>query len=217
MSMRDDLRAQFRRGSEAAEAAEEAAAPKSARKKFFPNRYAGRCDQCGGWVEANEGQRVRGVGDQWFTRHVEPCSGMPDEPDSEWGPASAKLAADDPQPGIYTLPTEDGHVTLRVWRQGEDKSFAPGEYLIEHLVGPDNTDDYQGFAFLKPGGRVVVWKRHRPSPGKGEAEYVKAARLLAKDPDAWLTAKNCRVCNRLLTTPESIEAGIGPVCGGRGS
>jgi Family of unknown function (DUF6011) len=28
-------------------------------------------------------------------------------------------------------------------------------------------------------------------------------------------ARNCMVCNRLLTTPESIAAGIGPVCAGR--
>ena len=28
-------------------------------------------------------------------------------------------------------------------------------------------------------------------------------------------ASTCRVCNRKLTTPESIESGIGPICGGR--
>lgn len=65
---------------------------------------------------------------------------------------------------------------------------------------------------IKPTDEVVVWKRL-----KGTQEH--------KIIDAWFKiitvgipgtrfelAKHCIKCNRLLTNPESIDAGIGPVC-----
>ncbi len=120
--------------------------------------------------------------------------------------------------GTLTLynPATEGHRTLRVRTQPEDAKFAPGERIVALLVGPDNENSYQPFAFLKPDGRVLVWKRYR---GNGEpSRYEKLARMLTQ-PELFEAkgvqyefSTTCRRCNRKLTTPASIASGIGPVC-----
>lgn len=112
----------------------------------------------------------------------------------------------------FTVEDAQGHITFRVERQGKDAAFAPGEVIISRLVGPNNTKDYKGVAFAKPDGKVIVWAKHR-----GDTRLVEALEVLAGDPKAAGKAYakasgNCYRCNHPLTTPESIEAGIGPVC-----
>ena len=119
--------------------------------------------------------------------------------------------------GIFTLSNGgDDHVTIRV-RLIEDK---PGIAAIaEYLAGPVNTTDYAGFAFIAADGSPRIWKRFQQ-----DTRIVRALKAL-------LTADNgqrhaygfayaqasgrCMVCGRVLTTPESIETGIGPTCAGR--
>lgn len=118
---------------------------------------------------------------------------------------------------ITLLNTATGnHRTFRVKTQPEDAKFAPGKRVLALLTGGDNTNDYTQFAFVNDDGTVVVWKNHRGGV------YDVYARMLA-DPAAfeargveyhWEQVR-CRRCNRKLTTPESLEAGIGPDCAGR--
>lgn len=116
-------------------------------------------------------------------------------------------------------PETGGHRTVRIKTQAADANFAPGERIISLLVGSDNTSDYQGFGFVKDDGRVIVWKRYR---GNGTPSAHQRLALMVQYPDhyealgvEYMFSTRCRVCNRKLTTPESIESGIGPICEGR--
>lgn len=118
--------------------------------------------------------------------------------------------------GLYTVEDETSHVTFRVEKQGEDEKFAPGEVIIGRLIGSNNEQDYKGVAFWKADGRVILWKKHR-----GDARLEAALRVLVGDPKAAALryaqeSGRCYVCNRTLTTPESIRDGIGPVCKEKG-
>ncbi len=125
-----------------------------------------------------------------------------------------------PTQGFYTIVLEDdSHVTLRL--KEPDRSYFDGLELgtlvAAYFRGKANDRDsaYKQFAFVFPSGRYAVWKRFQ------DDEYERQQRalhiLLNDDPDEWsreysLRSGRCCKCNRLLTNPDSIQAGIGPVC-----
>lgn len=117
--------------------------------------------------------------------------------------------------GVYTVVFEGGdYRTLQVETQEADADFAPGERIISYLSGPDNTSSYTGFAFLKSDGRVIVWKRFRSDE---HSALIEAARVLVADPRAasaayGIASKHCGICGRPLSTPASLDRGIGPKC-----
>ena len=124
--------------------------------------------------------------------------------------------------GTITMenPGTGNHRTIRIKTQKADANFAPGERIAYLLNGHNNENDYLPFAFVKPNGRVIVWHKHRGTPGN-PSQYDKLAVMIAY-PDHYQElgivyhfAAKCRRCNRKLTTPESISSGIGPVCEGR--
>lgn len=137
--------------------------------------------------------------------------------------------------GTYTIEnTKTGeHRTFSIKTQKPDAKFAPGSRVLALLNGPDNTADYQGFAFITaqaPG--VTVWKSKCGSfvggTYKHSAFEVYATMLVTLVEDAekgklkgnvWHQRGykvhlegSCIYCNRKLTTPESIKCGIGPDC-----
>ena len=137
--------------------------------------------------------------------------------------------------GIYTIQNQaGGHRTFSIRTQPTDARFATGARIAALLKGPDNEQDYQGFAFVaEPGAPLRVWNKKRGSPGQPSV-FEHYARLLAlvDVPDGAeedrrttirlgerayqvLCSVRCLVCNRRLTTPESIRAGIGPICSRR--
>lgn len=121
--------------------------------------------------------------------------------------------------GIYTLTFPSGeHRTFRV-RTEKNGGFR-GKRTLGMLIGPDNTDEYESFAFVNADG-IEVWRRFLGAfadPSKHE-QYAGILWDLAKgvelDGYELRVAKKCLRCNRLLTTPESIAAGIGPECATR--
>ncbi len=131
--------------------------------------------------------------------------------------------------GTYTITNKETgeYRTFRIRTQGADSNFAPGKRVLSLLTGPDNTRDYTGFGFLVTAtlrdGEVLtyvrVWKAAQNSPWMGYVKLVNLV-LILKDPsvlDKYSVEQSCRCirCNRKLTTPESIKAGIGPICAGR--
>ena len=126
--------------------------------------------------------------------------------------------------GFLTVTNETSgqHRTFRVRTQKEDAKFAPGMRVVALLIGPDNTSDYQGFGFVQDNGWITLWKRNRTPQYEGLAKAVRlASRALEKGEETFQTpkatysvklSKRCRVCNRQLTTPKSIETGLGPKC-----
>lgn len=132
----------------------------------------------------------------------------------EQAPVQQRLIHDEVWPGVYTVEEEgapSGYYTFRVALQAEDAAFAPGATILSVLTGPDNNSDYTGIGFLRK-GRLAPWKSRASQVTDPMRKAV--ARLLA-DPESVLRAKHCIQCGQTLTTPESIAAGIGPVCAGR--
>lgn len=131
--------------------------------------------------------------------------------------------------GKYTIQnrTTGEHRTFMVKTQAPDAKFAPGTRIVALLTGSDNDSDasYQGFGFVNFDG-IRVWTAKRGTEaGKKSAWEHYAAMLwsLAVDSGAseyaekysLLMEGRCVKCNRVLTEPESIRTGIGPVCDGR--
>ncbi len=140
--------------------------------------------------------------------------------------------------GTYTVQRPDGsHYTVKVWTAL--KGDLAGKRLISLLVGPNNVEDYKAVAFWNDDRRVAnVWKRFasdvdkRACPLDGfhwstelnvtEKRIACFVGLVLRDSSPWeeqgfryLLEGRCLKCNRPLTTPESIETGIGPVCAGK--
>jgi len=115
-------------------------------------------------------------------------------------------------------PATGNHRTFQIRTQPADSEFAPGERVVALMNGSDNENSYQGFGFVKDNGWIILWKRYRQS-GTYQA-YTRMLREPAhyaeKHDIDYLYEGRCRVCNRTLTNPESIESGIGPVCAARG-
>ena len=121
--------------------------------------------------------------------------------------------------GYFTIVREDGgHRTYRLETKPLTSHFAPGKTIVvELLTGPDNTSSYRGVAFATSTG-LHVWKRFADSGPDLRKDWAAiigdpkgAGKRYAKE------SGNCWVCGRLLTTPESIAAGIGPVCAEAGA
>ena len=125
--------------------------------------------------------------------------------------------------GKYTVrnKTTGEHRTFQIKTQKEEARFKSGCRLIALLRGPDNQSDYTGFGEIE-NDSIKVWYSKRGKNGK-RSEYEWFARMiigLVNEDETWckhyelMVSRNCMKCNRELTTPESIEAGIGPICRG---
>lgn len=123
--------------------------------------------------------------------------------------------------GKYTVQNRvtGEHRTFQIKTQKEDASFAPGKRILSLLTGSNNESDYTGFAFVTEEG-INVWSSKR---GGDFDKYANLLWSLTQDGGLSVFATRyslmvegrCIVCNRALTTPESILTGIGPVCDGR--
>lgn len=117
--------------------------------------------------------------------------------------------------GKITITNPKGeHRTFRI--RTMRGNFAKGSRVVELLTGPNNEQDYQGFGFINQvmdGIKVRVWKKHSESKlFRRFAELMENPNKFTKEGYIYQHEVKCRVCNRTLTTPESIELGIGPEC-----
>lgn len=91
-------------------------------------------------------------------------------------------------------------------------------YLVKRLYGSNNEDDYHfiGIYYADTG----VYKSKAPQDAKPDHDKMLAAflKMLHTDGIEWYPtckfymSSKCACCGRKLTTPESIERGIGPEC-----
>jgi hypothetical protein len=119
--------------------------------------------------------------------------------------------------GVFTVKSlrTGEHRTFQIRTQPKDSSFAPGKRVVALLSGPDNTSDYTGFGFVES-DTIYVWRSKRNGLYERYARMLLRLAEYIRDGDVEVyAATRCRVCNRQLTTPESVESGIGPVCEGR--
>jgi hypothetical protein len=193
----------FHRGPRAGVAARPAA------QSERTNGYGARCALCKVWVEPNQGRLIKSGG-SWRVEHVQPC---PNPGQTHTADLAASQPVDFKVPdGRYTIVWGDHYKTIRVRHQDEFDSFMPGKAVLSYLSGSNNDSDYTSFAHVDETGSVRIWKKHQ-----GNEDLKQAVKVLLGDPKAASQAYAresgcCGVCNRSLTTPESIEAGIGPEC-----
>lgn len=122
--------------------------------------------------------------------------------------------------GIYTMVSgKDGsHRTFRIRTQASDATFGAGKQVISLLTGSDNYEDYTQVGFVID-GHLKTWKKSKGTMfekccqalvsflrGGAAAAAYKANGYRVEE------SRHCFRCHRLLTTPESIAAGIGPEC-----
>lgn len=119
--------------------------------------------------------------------------------------------------GYYTVVLPDGgHRTYRLHTQGKDKKFFPGRQILALLNGPENTTNYYQSCAFVDGQKLTVWRKFDSSK---EAITQRFAAIIGDTEAAGklyaLKSGRCWKCARLLTTPESIQNGMGPECYGR--
>lgn len=102
----------------------------------------------------------------------------------------------------------------------------PKPIFVSVLTGPSNTSDYQFMGCLWPGDNLpLVYSHGKRSRFTETAPSVIAFRWflgkvlhedasLLRQANVWHEG-TCYMCGKTLTTPESVEAGIGPICAGR--
>lgn len=114
---------------------------------------------------------------------------------------------------ITVVLTNGKHFTYRI--ETVKRGDLEGKRIVSLLVGPDNNRSYKGFGFVSTCGRFInLWK-------KCDTEAFQKHRILLVGNaneliTQWLQSGKCKRCGRKLTTPESIERGIGPDCAGKG-
>lgn len=124
---------------------------------------------------------------------------------------------------LFNVRTHNGTLTIVSHATGDHRTvdirtakYADGSLhrIVALLVGPDNNSDYRGFGECTTTG-VRVWRKHQ-----GSQVFCWLARALNHperftDQVDFRFAARCRICDRKLTTPESVASGIGPTCAGR--
>ena len=119
--------------------------------------------------------------------------------------------------GTYTLVnTEIGtYVTLKV--HTAQNGALKGKRIVSKLVGRDNESSYEGFAFIFKDDGINVWRSKR-NPKNWQIMKILRSLIINGERSRWYgkvelkLSKKCMRCNRKLTTPKSIEDGIGPEC-----
>lgn len=115
---------------------------------------------------------------------------------------------------IFTIRnTETGNTfTFKVRQPDSDKP-----HFVSVLTGPQNTSDY---TFLGTIFNKKVYRHGKKSPISFDASSARTFNWFWQHIDDLPDCVEiyhegyCGRCGRLLTVPESIESGIGPVCQG---
>lgn len=146
-----------------------------------------------------------------------PIIGTP-EIDNPTQPATAvSRNTCDIKKGFFTVEREgQRHLTFRF------KTNRRGQTIIGVMHGQNNQTDYVWFGFATNEG-INFWR----SASRGFGEYttlpisrdeaIDCFNAIIGDPDGAgrlyaRESRRCMRCNRLLTTPESLNNGIGPEC-----
>lgn len=118
--------------------------------------------------------------------------------------------------GFYTIvfPAHNTHRTIKIF-VGKYGHFE-GKILIAKMIGNDNMTSYKAIANISDNGKLCVWKKSGLDSLQ-VASLAHALKLIMGDAPTYgreyaMRSSNCWKCNHLLTTPDSIERGIGPEC-----
>lgn len=115
--------------------------------------------------------------------------------------------------GTYTITGPNGYRTLKV--STAQRGGLKGKRIIAALIGPDNTADYMGIAFLNHDDTASAWGRYRGTGWEALARKFVTIMTTGIEGYSFVVSNTCRRCNRKLTVPTSVHNGLGPECSGR--
>jgi hypothetical protein len=121
--------------------------------------------------------------------------------------------------GFITVhnPKTENHRTFRVWTTTFGKGDEAEEKRVVQLLTGPNRDDWtawKSFGFVSDHG-IRVWNKFRGTDHEKFAKILNMPEAAEKAGLVFMREARCRICNRVLTNPESIETGIGPICADR--
>lgn len=122
---------------------------------------------------------------------------------------------------IFTVSNDKGEhytykVTTAVWNNEQ-------KFFISVLSGPDNNSDYVYVGMIKNSTRVLLTAK---SKFRHDSKAFRIARFALDIVNGFTELPpgydiqhegKCGRCGRKLTTPESINLGLGPVCATKGA
>lgn len=106
---------------------------------------------------------------------------------------------------------------VRKGKPGSVTSYRYPSFAVSVLTGSDNERDYDyiGIIYPEPENLVFHPRRNNPdTPAIAAFAWVWRRIAAGRDiaPAALYHEGRCGRCGRLLTTPESVTAGVGPEC-----
>lgn len=124
---------------------------------------------------------------------------------------------------IFTVSSPERHYTFKIQKPKNtgNRVFRKDMYFVYLLTGPDNTSSYTYIGMYIPGNLsnpLILTAKSRVEEGsKPVRAFNWAVRLISSKktaPEGYTIQHEgcCCRCGRTLTTPESIERGIGPEC-----
>jgi hypothetical protein len=118
---------------------------------------------------------------------------------------------------IFTVSNPSGiHYTYKIRKPSEEMPF-----FVSLLSGPDNENNFNYLGIYDPNkGTIRLTKKSRYKEDSLPVKVIRwAIAIINKNlpiPEGYAIQHEgrCCKCGRTLTTPESIELGIGPICMG---
>ena len=130
----------------------------------------------------------------------------------------------DPEAALKFLLAGHARVTLRSLKTGTHYSYKVHRpvdsfvHFVSVLDGPDNTSDYSYIGFIRR-GKEYVWGGRNSKKGDDAPSNQAFAWAFRKLVEGEISPKlqvwhegRCGRCGRVLTNPQSILTGLGPVC-----
>jgi len=125
----------------------------------------------------------------------------------------------------FSISTHNGTITVSnpatgnyrvfwVRTQAAKAQFAPGRRIVSVKDSAEETN-WRSFGFVNDDGTVEVWRKYRGTVYDVYGRMLTTPAPFVDKGAEYLWEAKCRVCNKELTTPESIDSGIGPVCAKR--
>lgn len=100
-------------------------------------------------------------------------------------------------------------------------SFQKGTQIVSLFTGSNNESSYTAFGFLNTDG-IHIWSRFTNDIAWSQYGKALFSLLTLGNDSPYVTkgyrfreSEKCFVCGKTLTTPESIDTGIGPICAER--
>ena len=120
---------------------------------------------------------------------------------------------------------KDEHLTFKIQQGKTDRDGNPienGPFFTSLLTGPDNENSFTYMGILNPNS-MVVYPTKASKLKITSKPWKVLAWAIARVHNGWPIPEGygiqhegrCCACNRKLTTPESIDLGIGPECARR--